>query len=220
MSDNDVPVQVIVAAFQNEEGAEDALTKLKDAKKEQVIDINNAAILRRDEDGKLHVKETRDMSGGKGAAIGGVAGAVAGLLAGPLVLAAGAGALIGGLAAKLRDSGFRDDRLKQLGEALTPGTSALVAVVEHIWVGDAEQMLKLYGAQVTTESVKADIARQLEAGHDVAYTAIATDEGIVAERMDSEEAQMASDEAAPMFPPEQAGASETPETQPGQTWTS
>lgn len=216
MSNNDVPVQVIVAAFQNEAGAEDAFKKIKDAQKEHVIAIENAAVLRRDEEGKLHVKEVRDMGAGKGAAIGGVVGAVSGLLAGPLLLATGAGALIGGLAAKLRDSGFRDERLKQLGEALTPGTSALVAVVEHTWVGDAEQMLKLYGAQVTTESVKADIARQLEAGHDVAYTAVATDAGIVAGRMDSEEAQMASDGEAAKIPPEQTGASEPPETQPGQ----
>jgi uncharacterized membrane protein len=145
-----------------------------------------------------------------------VVGAVAGLVAGPLILATGAGALIGGLAAKLHDSGFRDDRLKQLGEALTPGTSALVAVVEHTWVGDAEKMLKAYGANVMTESVKADIARQLEVGHDVAYTAVATDDWIIAGRMDSEEAQMASNEAAPPIPPEQAGASQESETHPGQ----
>ena len=216
MSNNDVPVQVIVAAFQNEEGAEDAFKKLKDAKKEHVIDIDNAAILRRDEDGKLHVKEVRDMSGGKGAAIGGVAGAVAGLLAGPVVLAAGAGALIGGLAAKLRDSGFRDERLKQLGEALTPGTSALVAVIEHTWVRDVEKLLADYGANVMTETIKADIAQQLEGGHNVAYTAIATDEGSIAGRMTSEDVQMASGEAAGMIPPEQTDASETSETQPGQ----
>lgn len=216
MSNNDVPVQVIVAAFQNEKGAEDALQKLKEAEKEQVIDIDNTAVLRRDEDGKLHVTEARDMSGGKGAAIGGVAGAVAGLLAGPLVLAAGAGALIGGLAAKLRDSGFRDDRLKQLGEALTPGTSALVAVIEHTWVRDVEKLLADYGADVTTESIKADIAQQLEAGHNVAYTAIRTDEGSIAGRVTSEEEQLAPDEAAAMTPPEQTSASEAGEAQPGQ----
>lgn len=216
MSNNDVPVQVIVAAFQNEEGAEDAFKKLKDAKKEQTIDINNAAILRRDEEGKLHVKEVRDMSGGKGAALGGVVGAVAGLLAGPIVLAAGAGALIGGLAAKLRDSGFRDERLKQLGEALTPGTSALVAVIEHTWVRDVEKLLADYGANVTTETIKADIAQQLEGGHTVAYTAVATDEGVLTGRMTSEDEQMASGEAAAMIPPEQPDTSEVGETQPGQ----
>ena len=159
---NDVPVQVIVAAFNDEQGAENALRKLKEAKKEKLIGIQDAAMLRRDAGGKLHIKETTDMRGGKGAVIGGVVGAVAGLLAGPLVLATAAGALIGGLAAKLRDSGFPDERLKMLGKALTPGTSALIAVIEHKWVEEYEQALAEYGADVVTEAVKADVAAQLE----------------------------------------------------------
>ncbi len=216
MRKSDVPVQVIVAAFQKEDGAEEALKQLKEAKKEHVIDIENAAVLRRDEGGKLHVNEARDMHGGKGAAIGGVAGAVAGLIAGPLVLAAGAGALIGGLAARLRDSGFSDDRLKQLGEALTPGTSALVAVIEHTWVRDVEERLAAYGANVMTQSIKADIAEQLEAGHDVTYTAIGTEEGSMVGRMTSQGDQMLSGEAEAPIPLQQADTSEQGEAQPNQ----
>ena len=159
----DVPVQVIVAAFDDEHGAEKALQELKEARKEKLIGIQDAAILWRDAGGKLHIKETTDMRGGKGAVIGGVIGAVAGVLAGPLVLATAAGALIGGLAAKLRDSGFPDERLKMLGKALTPGTSAIIAVIEHRWVAEYEQALAEYGANVVTEVVKADIAAQLEA---------------------------------------------------------
>src|SRR5260370_41949127 len=127
----DVPVQVIVAAFDDEQGAENALRELKEAKKEKLIGIQDAAILRRDAGGKLHIKETADMRGGKGAVIGGVVGAVAGLLAGPLVLATAAGALIGGPAAKLRDSRFPDERLQMLGTALTPCTSAIHAAIAH-----------------------------------------------------------------------------------------
>ena len=138
------------------------MRKLKEAKKEKLIGIQDAAILRRDAGGKLHIKETEDMRGGRGAIIGGVVGAVAGLLAGPLVLATAAGALIGGLAAKLRDSGFPDERLKMLGKALTPGTSAIIAVIEHKWVAEYEKALAEYGAKVVTEAVKADIAAQLE----------------------------------------------------------
>src|SRR5438132_1153264 len=79
----DVPVQVIVAAFDDEHGAEKALQELKEARKEKLIGIQDAAILWRDAGGKLHIKETADMRGGKGAVIGGVVGAVAGVLAGP-----------------------------------------------------------------------------------------------------------------------------------------
>ena len=140
---SDVPVQLIVAAFQEEKAADMALKELKQAKKERLIGIQNAAVLRKDKKGKLHIKETADMGGGKGAALGGVAGAAIGLIAGPaLLVPAAVGALVGGLAAKLRDSGFSDARLKQIGESLEPGSSAIIAVVEHKWVAEVEKEMQ------------------------------------------------------------------------------
>ena len=181
---SDVPVQLIVAAFKDEAAAKEALKALKEAKKEGLIKIENAAVLRKDEKGKLHVKETHDMGGGKGAALGGVGGAAIGLiagaaLAGPVVF----GALVGGLVAKLRDSGFSNERLETLGEGLQPGSSAIVAVVEHTWVAKVEEALAEAEADVMTAEIKADIAAQLEADHEVAYSVIASDEGIVAGRL-------------------------------------
>ena len=77
---SDVPVQLIVAAFQDEKSANMALKELKRAKRERLIGIQNAAVLRKDQKGKLHIKETADMGGGKGAALGGVGGAAIGLI--------------------------------------------------------------------------------------------------------------------------------------------
>jgi uncharacterized membrane protein len=181
---SDVPVQLIVAAFQEEKAAKEALKALKEASKAGLVKIENAAVLRKDEKGKLHVKETHDMGGGKGAALGGVGGAAVGLiagaaLAGPVVF----GALVGGLVAKLRDSGFSDKRLESLGESLQPGSSAIVAVVEHTWVAKVEEALAEAEADVMTAEIKADIAAQLEADHEVAYSVIVSDEGVVAGRV-------------------------------------
>jgi hypothetical protein len=91
----------------------------------------------------------------------------------------GLGALVGGLAAKLRDSGFSDERLRKLGESLNPGSSVLLAVVEHRWVATLERQLAEAGANTLTEEIGADIARELEAGHDVAYSALSAP-GVVA----------------------------------------
>lgn len=180
----DVPVQLIVAAFQDENAANAALKELKEAKRARLIGIQNAAVLRKDEKGKLHIKETADMGGGKGAVLGGVTGAAIGLLAGPmLVVPVAVGALVGGLAAKLRDSGFSDERLKQLGEGLTPGSSAIVAVVEHKWVAEVEKAMAEAGADMFTEALQTDIAEQLEAGHDVAYNALSSEQGFAASRV-------------------------------------
>ena len=97
---SDVPVQLIVAAFNDEQAAGEALQALKQAKRERLIGIENAAVIRKDEKGKLHIRETADLGGGRGAVLGGVAGAAIGLIAGPaLVVPAAVGALVGGLTA-------------------------------------------------------------------------------------------------------------------------
>ncbi len=119
---SNVPVELIVAAFQDEGGAEEALQELKAAKKEGLIKIDNTAILKKDANGKIHIKEAKDMGGGKGAVIGGVVGGIVGLIAGPAaIVTAGIGAAIGGFAAKLSDGGFDDKWLKELGGVLENG---------------------------------------------------------------------------------------------------
>ena len=179
---SEVPIQVVIAAFEDEKAADEALDELKEAKWAGLIGIQNAAVLRRDEKNKLHIKETGDWGGGKGAAAGAVLGGFIGLLAGPIGWLGLTGAVIGGLAAKLRDSGFSDERLKKLGEALTPGTSAIVAVIEHKWVDELEKEMAEAGADVMIEELSADIAAQLEAGREVAYTALSTSDAVAVKR--------------------------------------
>jgi len=181
---SDVPIQLIVAAFNDEKTAKEALKALKQAQKEKLIKIENAAVLHKDAKGKLHIKETADMGGKKGATLGGVAGAAIGLIAGPaLLVPVAVGALVGGLSAKLRDSGFSDARLQGLGEGLKPGSSAIVAVVEHTWVDEVKQALAQAEADLLTASISADISEQLDAGHEVAYTAISSEHGFSAARV-------------------------------------
>jgi uncharacterized membrane protein len=159
---NDVPVDVLVAAYTTEQGAKDALHDLDEAKKANIIRIRDAAILMRDANNKLHITETADKGFGRGAVLGGVGGAVVGLIAGPVGWATVGGAAIGGLAARLRDGGFKDERLRQLGERLTPGSSALIAVIEHEWVKQVEDMLREEAETLVTETLEAAIAMQLE----------------------------------------------------------
>ena len=172
-------VELIVAAFNDEEAARQALDQLKMAQADGLIEIQDAAVLRKDHDGKLHITETSDWGTGRGAAIGGVAGAAVGLIAGPaLLVPAAVGALIGGLSAKWRDSGQRDDQLEKLGKDLKPGSSAIIAVAGSASVEQVKEAFQEAGGDALVEQLGGDIAAQLEADHDVAYTAIATEEGI------------------------------------------
>jgi uncharacterized membrane protein len=156
------PVSAVVAAFNDEKGAQEALKELREAEKQKIIKIKDAAVISRGADSKLHIKDTADMTGTRGAVYGGVAGAVLGVIAGPVGWAALGGAAIGGLVAKLRDSGFEDTRLREWGENLSPGSSAVVAVIEHTWVTEVEKMLRERARDVMSLAVSDEIASQLE----------------------------------------------------------
>jgi uncharacterized membrane protein len=154
----EAPLQAIVAAFPDENGASRALKELRGIDPD-LLGVKQAAVLVRNADGELKIEEAHHV--GRGAVLGGAVGAVVGLIAGPIGWVTLGGVAVGALAARLRDSGFPDDRLREIGEALTPGTSALIAIVEHRWVTQVEEQLRAAGVRYATESVKADVAAQL-----------------------------------------------------------
>ena len=188
-----VPIQLIVAAFQDEDGAKRAWNQLKVAKWGGIIKIDRMAIVRRTEKDKVKIKEQGDPGGGKGAAFGTLVGGVIGAIAGPLgavVVGGATGAVVGGITAKFYDSGIPDHRLEEIGEALKPGTSAIVAIIEHKWVKELEKDLKNVGADVLTHALADDIAQQLSEGKEVAFTAIEGEEGVAVARVTGNEKEM------------------------------
>jgi uncharacterized membrane protein len=196
MSDSVVPVQLIVAAFQTENGAKDAWMQLKAAKWGGLIKIDRMAIVRRTTKDKVKIRESGDPGGGRGAVVGTVVGGVIGAIAGPIgavVLGGATGALVGGVTAKFYDSGIPDERLKKIGEALTPGSSAIVAIIEHKWVKELEKDLREAGADVLTETLSEDIAKQLGEGKEMAFTAISSEEGTAVAHIAGNEKGMAAE---------------------------
>ncbi len=180
---SNVPVQVIVAAFSSTDEAGQMLQDLKQGRKEGLIGIVDAAVVVKDADGKLKVKDSKRRSRRrKGLITGGVVGGLLGLLAGPVVLAAATGGAAGMLAGRL--AGIpTNSMMKSVGESLPPNSSALVAVIEHTWVAKLEEELLMAGATVLRSALAADIAAQLEANGNVIYTAVDEGESTVAARV-------------------------------------
>jgi uncharacterized membrane protein len=115
--------------------------------------VGNVAVLHVKPDGKAKFVESKDWGAGRGALLGGAIG----IIGGPLGVVAGGG--IGALAAKLRDSGFKNDQLEQLGKSLTPNGSAVVLEIAADAVHTAEQLLKTLDAQeVVVEEVDTNVA--------------------------------------------------------------
>ena len=189
-----LPAHAVVARFRNEDGSSNALDKLKQINKEQPIGIQNAAVLKMGDDGKLRIKETADMSGGKGMVVGGVVGGVIGLLGSAVLLPLGIGVAVGGLAARLRDSGFPNQRLEEVGARLEPGQSLLIVAVDETAVEPVSQLLRDSGADVVREAVEGTVADELE-------TAAAETEA---------PAPPPESTMAPMPPPAEAASSESP----------
>ena len=115
--------------------------------------VGNVAVLHVKPDGKAKFVESKDWGAGRGALIGGALG----IIGGPLGIVAGGS--IGALASKLRDSGFKNDQLEQLGKSLGPNGSAVVLEIADDVLPTAEQLLKTLGAQdVVVEDVDTSVA--------------------------------------------------------------
>ena len=80
-----------------------------------------------------------------------------GIIGGPIGILAGGS--IGALTSKLRDSGFKNDQLEQLGKSLGPNSSAVVVEIAADAVPTAQELLKTLGAKdVVVEDVDTSVA--------------------------------------------------------------
>ena len=181
----DIPVQIIVAAFKNQTTAKEVLDELKQLQRSGQIKIDDAAVLYRDANDKLHIQDTRDWGFGRGALTGGTVGLVAGLIAGgPVGWAILGSAVAGGAISSVHHTyGFDEARLRRLGESLQPGNSAIVAVVEHLWVARVEAAMREQSTDLVVESISKDIHDQLAAGKEVAYTTVGTSDAVMTGRV-------------------------------------
>lgn len=130
-------MELIMVVFKSEDAEKKALDSLKAAEKEGTIEIVEAATLKKDANGKVSYWELADFNTRKkGTLIGAGAGVLLTLLGGPagLLVSGAVGAGVGNLVARLKDKGVPNDTLKAWAEELDKGTSALVALVEHVWV--------------------------------------------------------------------------------------
>jgi len=158
----EVSVKIILATFDSEDDAGKALKSLRAGGKGK-FDIDNAAVIKKEEHGKLRIREDGDADGGEGAGVGALVGGAIGLIVGPLgVVAGGAiGAAVSGVVSKYRDSGLRDERLEQIGTDMEPGTSILIAVVEYLWEEEVTQILKDAGGQVDASLLPSDMLARM-----------------------------------------------------------
>ena len=131
-------LEVFVATYDTENGAAAASKAFQAAQRDGAIDLIDAAVIVHTADDKVKIEETADPSGKKWAKRGAIAGGVVGLIFPPsIIVSAAVGGGAGGIWGKIRDKGFKDEDLKQIGNSLPPGSSAIIAVAEDRMVEQA-----------------------------------------------------------------------------------
>jgi uncharacterized membrane protein len=161
--DIDSALQLVIARFPDEDAARAAFNEIKEAEREEVILLVDAAVVNRDDGNNLHVKDEQDWPAGVGALLGAGIGTILGTLGGPvgLVVGGAAGAAIGAAAAGSRDAGMSDERLMEFANSLEPGTSMVIVAVARLWSKATVDILTRAGGKVTTIALSDDLARQL-----------------------------------------------------------
>jgi uncharacterized membrane protein len=120
---------LIFAVFTDRVTAEAAVKTLSRMKKEHQIELDGAALVAKDFAGNVSFDEQGDLTCRQGLARGALLGAVVGLIFPPSVLgAAVVGSGLGAIAGRVFHHGFSSDALRQVGERLAPGQSAVVAL--------------------------------------------------------------------------------------------
>jgi uncharacterized membrane protein len=88
-------------------------------------------------------------------------GGAIGIIGGPVGIVAGGA--VGALASKLRDSGFKNDQLEQLGKSLGPNNSAVVVEIADDALDKGKELLEPLGAkQVVVEDLDSSVATLFE----------------------------------------------------------
>ncbi len=122
---------LLVIAFPSEEKAEEVRHKLFELQKEYLIELGDAVIAVKHEDGKIKLNQMINTT-----AAGAVSGTFWGLLVGTLfalpLVGAAIGAASGALGGALADFGINDDFMKQVAQAVPPGGAALFLLVKKI----------------------------------------------------------------------------------------
>jgi uncharacterized membrane protein len=156
-------MEIFVATYGTEAGAASALKDFHAAERAGSIDLIDAAVIVHTADDKVKFEETADPSAKKWAKRGAIAGGVVGLIFPPtIIVSAAVGGGAGAIWGKIRDKGFKDEDLREIGESLPPGSSAIIAIAEDRMVEQLESALGGY-ERIARHAVSAEGAAAIVA---------------------------------------------------------
>ena len=155
--------ELVVVAFDSETGAAEMRDALIDLQKQELVTLDDAAVVVRKLDGKVRVKQAASLVG-----TGALGGAFWGMLVGLLFwmpwMGLAVGALAGALGGALSDYGVDDGFVREVGNTIQPGHSALFLLIREATPDKLMDELKPFNGKILQTSLsKEDEARLKDA---------------------------------------------------------
>lgn len=152
---------LIVIGFPSEFKADEVLLDLRKLEREHLIDLEDAAIIVRNKDGKVRVKQTQELDA-SGALSGGFWGLLIGLIFLDPMLAI-FGVAIGTLTGALAHIRIDEKFIQELGNTIEPGTSAIFVLVRKSTPDKVLEDLSKFEGKVLQTSLSHEDEAKLQA---------------------------------------------------------
>lgn len=158
---------LIVVGYDDMFKAEEVRLKLLKMQKEYLVDLEDAVVAVKKEDGKVKLNQMYHLAA-SGAVGGGFWGMLIGLIFLNPILGAVVGAGAGAAAGALSDVGIDDDFMKKLAEQLQPGTSVLFVLIRKMTADKVLDELSGTGGKVLQTSLSHEDESKLQTALDAA----------------------------------------------------
>jgi uncharacterized membrane protein len=153
---------LVVLKFDTVEGARQMRDRLLELQKQQLLQVDDAAIMSKDANGKPKLEQLHNLAGA-----GALGGAFWGMLFGLLffipIFGLAVGAAAGAIAGSMSDVGIDDKFIKQVGESITPGSAALFLLVSNVTVDKVLDQIKDMKFEVLQTNLSGEQENQLRA---------------------------------------------------------
>jgi uncharacterized membrane protein len=162
--------ELIVIGYDNPFQAEEVRLKLLKMQRDYLIDLEDAVVAVKDQDGKVKLNQVYKLTQA-GAVAGGFWGALVGMLFLNPLFGAAVGAGAGAISGALSDVGVNDDFMKNLAETFKPGSSALFILVRKATPDKVLDELQGSGGKIIQTSLSHENEAKLQAALDAARSA-------------------------------------------------
>ncbi|MEI6330264.1 MAG: DUF1269 domain-containing protein [Pseudanabaena sp.] len=153
---------LIAIGFKDEFTADEVILDLRKLQQEHLIDLEDAAIVVRNKEGKVKIKQTQELIA-TGALSGGFWGILLGFIFFNPLLGWAVGTLAGGISGAFTDIGIDDNFIRDVGSTIKPGTSAIFVLVRQATSDKVLQDLSKFEGKVLKTSLSNEDEAKLRA---------------------------------------------------------